>query len=117
MNIRTASRAAGFFLVAGLILAGVAPAGADQASEFAKAVFDATNAVRLQYGLYPLAPDARLAGTSLAHSQIMASHALQAHQIPPEAGLGGRLDAAGYRWTTGRENLAQWPITSSAADL
>src|SRR5207244_1868762 len=73
--------------------------------------------VRLQYGLFPLAPDARLAGTSLAHSQLMAGQYLEAHQIPPERDPGGRLDAAGYRWNYERENLAEWPVTSSAADL
>src|SRR5581483_11221305 len=117
MSVRGFSRAAGLSLTAVLLFCGAGRARADQASDFAKAVFDATNAVRIQRGLYPLAPDTRLTAAALAHSQLMNSEGVEAHQLTGEADPGGRLDAVGYHWTDQRENLAQWPITETADAL
>jgi uncharacterized protein YkwD len=53
----------------------------------------------------PLAWSDTLAGTALAHSQLMRQDDQQSHQLPGEPDLGHRLLNAGYNYFTAGENI------------
>jgi uncharacterized protein YkwD len=53
----------------------------------------------------PLAWNDILAGTALAHSQLMAQQGKQLHQLQGEQGLGTRIQSAGYNFALVGENI------------
>ncbi|MBN9889816.1 DUF4214 domain-containing protein [Salipiger abyssi] len=53
----------------------------------------------------PLAWNGALASAADGHSQLMIDTETQAHVLPGEASVGGRITAAGYSWSTYRENI------------
>ncbi len=95
----------GLFVPAARVSADPGPA-----TEYAQAVFDATNAARLEHGLPPLNPDPRLAQAALLWARSMAEAGTLAHELPGQPGVGQRLLAQGYRFSEFAENLAAVPI-------
>jgi Ca2+-binding RTX toxin-like protein len=53
----------------------------------------------------PLAWSDGLAQAAQAHSDLMKSQDAQQHQLPGEAGVGDRITAAGYSWSSYGENI------------
>ena len=53
----------------------------------------------------PLAWNEALAGAAATHSALMIAADDQSHQLPGEAGLGDRIHAAGYQYSTVGENI------------
>ena len=53
----------------------------------------------------PLAWNSQLNNAATAHSQLMIDFDDQEHQLPGEPGLGARVTAAGYNWSTVGENI------------
>ncbi|HLL64052.1 MAG TPA: CAP domain-containing protein [Propionibacteriaceae bacterium] len=69
-------------------------------------MLDRLNAQRADHGLPALTSDAKLAAAAHTHNVKMADANQLSHQLPGEAGLGARISAAGYRWSSVGENVA-----------
>jgi hypothetical protein len=66
----------------------------------------AVNQFRLQRGLYPLASNSLLDSAAAAHSQDMSQNNFFSHTGSDGSTMGQRLLAAGYNYTSAREDLA-----------
>lgn len=85
-------------------------------SDWAAAVLTRLNAQRAQNGLPALATNAKLVDSAHTHNVKMADANQLSHQLAGEAGLGDRITAAGYRWSTVGENIA-WNSNRSEAGV
>jgi uncharacterized protein YkwD len=85
-------------------------------SDWAAAVLDRLNAQRASHGLPALTSNAKLAAAAHAHNVKMADANSLSHQLPGEAGLGARISAAGYSWSSVGENVA-WNSNRSQAGV
>ncbi|MEV6536428.1 sigma-70 family RNA polymerase sigma factor [Streptomyces sp. NPDC051639] len=72
------------------------------------------NKERATAGCGPLAEDAQLEKAAQAHSDDMAARNFFEHTNPDGADPGQRITAAGYRWSTYGENIAQGQQTPEA---
>ena len=82
------------------------PAGYATKADWADAVLAELNAERAANGLPALKLNAQLVSSAHSHNLAMAKADTLSHQLPGEAGLGDRITAAGYRWTSAGENIA-----------
>lgn len=100
---------------------GAPPAGSTPASQ-ANALLVEINRFRLQNGLYPLAYNALLAAATLGHSQDMSQKDFFSHIGSNGSTPTDRVGAAGYDFSSLRENLAgghenaalimvEWPLS------
>jgi uncharacterized protein YkwD len=81
-------------------------------------MFRLLNRDRQASGLKPLAYDERLADIARSHSLDMREHKFFDHISPNTGSPDNRLDAAGYRFRSARENLSEAPdVKSSQAGL
>ena len=85
-------------------------------SDWAAAVLDRLNAQRASHGLRALTSNAKLAAAAHTHNLKMADANQLSHQLPGEAGLGARISAAGYAWSSVGENIA-WNSNRSRAGV
>lgn len=110
-------------VLAGCALAAASPAVADTVPGAATAAADAThvfnrlNAERSWHLLAPLHRSTRLNAAAHAHNLKMAKYNTMSHQLPGEAGLGARITATGYSWSTAGENIGVSGDWSLAAIL
>jgi hypothetical protein len=63
----------------------------------------------------PLAWSDALNIAANAHSSVMIAQDTQAHELPGELGLGARITAAGYSWSTIGENIFAFATTPEQA--
>jgi uncharacterized protein YkwD len=77
-------------------------------------VLDRLNAQRASHGLPALRSDAELVAAAHGHNLKMAAADQLSHQLPGEAGLGERISAAGYSFSTVGENIGVNPDRSQA---
>jgi uncharacterized protein YkwD len=75
-------------------------------------LFNLLNQERKKAAMPPFQWNYHLAESARAHSQLMASHKLLAHQFPGEPALGERLGATGVRFNGAAENVAVGDITA-----
>lgn len=94
-----------------------APAGYTVRSDWAASVLSTLNAERTAHGLPALVVDARLVASAHTHNQAMATANTLSHQLDGEAGLGARVTAAGYPWSSVGENIAYNSQRTSAGVL
>jgi uncharacterized protein YkwD len=92
------------------------PSGYASRSDWAAAVLDRLNAQRASHGLPALTSDAELTAAAHAHNVRMAEADQLSHQLPDEPGLGARISAAGYSWSSVGENVA-WNSDRSEAGV
>lgn len=113
---RTAALGATALLSVGSLLAGAAPASAAGASapanpSYPQQVIAIVNTMRGQAHCMPLALNATLMSTAQKHSTEMATYhyfSVISHDgIDP----GGRMERAGYNWTSKAEYIAKGPRT------
>ncbi len=83
-------------------------------TDIANAVFSLMNSERAQNGLPALGRSGQLNSSSHAHNVAMANTGQFAHQVSGEAGLGARISATGYHWTTAGENIAWGSFASTS---
>ncbi len=94
-----------------------APAPAPARASLTAAQFEArllalTNARRKKVGCPALKASTALTKAARAHTKKMVKAGNLSHQLPGEAGLAKRINAAGYKkWTALAENLAWGPET------
>ncbi|MFD8388607.1 sigma-70 family RNA polymerase sigma factor [Streptomyces sp. NPDC059680] len=93
--------------------ASTAPSPAAPA-DVAGQVLALVNKERANVGCGPLAEDAQLQKAAQNHSDDMAARHFFDHTNPDGADPGQRITAAGYRWSTYGENIAQGQQTASA---
>lgn len=74
------------------------------------------NAQRAEHGLPALTSNSRLAAAAHTHNVKMADANRLSHQLPGEPGLGARISAAGYGWSSVGENIA-WNSRRSEAGV
>jgi uncharacterized protein YkwD len=86
-------------------------------TDWANAVLAKLNAERAAHGLKALTMNTHLVSSAHAHNLAMAKANQLSHQLSGEAGLGSRISAAGYRWTTVGENIAYNSNRSQAGVL
>ena len=79
-------------------------------------MLDRLNTQRASHGLPALSSNAKLAAAAHAHNVKMADANSLSHQLPGEAGLGARISAAGYSWSSVGENVA-WNSNRSQAGV
>lgn len=77
-------------------------------------VVELVNKERATAGCGPLTEDAQLEKAAQAHSDDMAARNFFEHTNPDGADPGQRITAAGYRWSTYGENIAQGQQTPQA---
>ncbi|MFE5140406.1 sigma-70 family RNA polymerase sigma factor [Streptomyces fagopyri] len=77
-------------------------------------VVELVNKERAKAGCGPLTEDAQLEKAAQAHSDDMAARNFFEHTNPDGADPGQRITAAGYRWSTYGENIAQGQQTPQA---
>lgn len=80
------------------------------------AMYERLNRDRAKRGLPALKYDERLADIGRFHSKDMRDRHFFSHDSPTTGSLQDRLDAAGYRSVTARENLAEGPDVDTAQD-
>ncbi|WP_354698103.1 sporulation protein [Paraconexibacter sp. AEG42_29] len=83
------------------------PAATGSATELRAAVVCLVNEARTARGLTPLASESRLQTAAQAHADDMRAKSYFAHQGVLGPGLGDRVTARGYDWSTVGENIAQ----------
>lgn len=79
-------------------------------------MLDRLNAQRADHGLPALTSNAKLTASAHTHNVKMADANTLSHQLPGEAGLGARISAAGYGWSSVGENIA-WNSNRSQAGV
>ena len=77
-------------------------------------LMDLVNATRRRHGLAELQPDPELAEAARAHSLDMRDSGFFGHVSPTRGDLDDRLESAGYRYRTARENLSRDTSVESA---
>jgi len=82
------------------------PAAKLEISPDEQALLDLTNKERAKEKLPPLKPNAKLFKAARGHSKNMAELDMMLHEIDGK-GTQERLDAVGYRYLTGAENIAK----------
>lgn len=89
-----------------------------QATDFIQRVVELTNQERAKAGLPPLALDAALNSSALAHSQDMASHNFFSHTGSNGSTVDQRIRAAGYSplWAWGENIAAGQPSPEEAVN-
>lgn len=70
------------------------------------------NALRFRLGLPPLRTDVRLARAAQEHAAALATRGAAGWRVPDETSLFDRVEAAGYRYLTLTEHLADGPGTA-----
>ncbi|UGT56967.1 CAP domain-containing protein [Nocardia asteroides] len=70
-------------------------------------VLDLVNRARASAGCGPVRTDGKLQTAAQRHSDDMAARGFFDHVNPSGIGPGGRIEAAGYRWSTYGENIAR----------
>ena len=83
-------------------------------SDIANAVYSLINQERAANCLAALGRSGQLNSSANAHNVAMANTGQFAHQVSGEAGLGDRISATGYHWTTAGENIA-WGSSASVS--
>jgi uncharacterized protein YkwD len=83
-------------------------------ADWATAVLTRLNSERAAAGLPALTSNARLVSSAHSHNAKMASANTLSHQLPGEAGLGARITATGYSWSTVGENVAYNSVRTQA---
>lgn len=84
-----------------------APArAAEDVQELVRQLIHHVNKVRLDHGLKPLAPEARLSAAAQIHSRVMAVHDCFDHRCAEDGAMTDRLARAGYRYRLAAENIA-----------
>jgi uncharacterized protein YkwD len=86
-------------------------------TDWANAVLAKLNAERAAHGLKALTMNTHLVSSAHAHNLAIAKANQLSHQLSGEAGLGARITAAGYHWTTVGENVAYNSDRSQAGVL
>ncbi|MFF7357025.1 MULTISPECIES: sigma-70 family RNA polymerase sigma factor [Streptomyces] len=90
------------------------PQAASTPSDTVDQVVALVNKERAAAGCGPLAEDPQLQKAAQAHSDDMAARHFFDHTNPDGADPGQRITAAGYRWSTYGENIAQGQQTAAA---
>jgi len=85
--------------------------------DWANAVLAKLNAERAAHGLKALTMNTHLVSSAHTHNLAIAKANQLSHQLSGEAGLGARITAAGYHWTTVGENIAYNSDRSKAGVL
>jgi len=83
----------------------VQPAAAFELTAEEKEVVDLTNHQRMAYGLPPLRPEPRLFLAARLYAAVMARYDRIGHSVDG-SGLSGRVQTAGYGWSSAAENVA-----------
>jgi uncharacterized protein YkwD len=86
-------------------------------SDWAAAVLSSLNSQRADHGLPALSTNAKLVTSAHRHNLVMAEANQLSHQLSGEAGLGDRISAAGYSWSSVGENIAYNSNRSQAGVL
>ncbi|GGV09371.1 hypothetical protein GCM10010260_54600 [Streptomyces filipinensis] len=90
------------------------PQAASTPSDTVDQVVALVNKERATAGCGPLAEDPQLQRAAQAHSDDMAARHFFDHTNPDGADPGQRITAAGYRWSTYGENIAQGQQTAAS---
>ncbi len=85
--------------------------------DWAAAVLSRLNSQRAQHGLPALTSNAKLVASAHRHNLAMADANQLSHQLSGEPGLGTRISAAGYSWSSVGENIAYNSNRSQAGVL
>ncbi len=83
-------------------------------NEFDQRILELVNHERKQEGLDPLSIDEQLDQAAHFHNDQMVLADQMSHQLPGEPGLGERVTATGYNWSTVAENVAAGYTTPEA---
>jgi hypothetical protein len=79
----------------------------------ARILFDSANRERAAQGLAPLKWSVTLARAAQQHAERMAAKNTLSHQLPGEPGMAERAKAAGARYSSLAENVAEGPSAES----
>ncbi|MEV6224335.1 CAP domain-containing protein [Nocardia fluminea] len=77
-------------------------------------VLELVNRERVGAGCKPVQSDGTLQTAAQRHSDDMAARGFFDHVNPSGVGPGGRIEAAGYRWSTYGENIARGQESAAA---
>jgi uncharacterized protein YkwD len=80
-------------------------------------VLSSLNSQRAEHGLPALSTNSKLVTSAHRHNLAMAEANQLSHQLSGESGLGDRISAAGYSWSTVGENIAYNSNRSQAGVL
>jgi len=85
-------------------------------ADWADAVLSSLNSQRARHGLPALRSNAKLVSSAHRHNVAMVNANQLSHQLSGEPGLGARVSAAGYSWSSVGENIA-WNSNRSQAGV
>lgn len=116
----------GIVLIIGLLAAMLSPGRAEAATNvpartatevsIANSVRKLLNTERAVYHLQPVAMRTKLINSARGHNLAMAHANIMSHQERGEKALGSRLNAVGYNWSWGGENIG-WNSAMTTAGV